>query len=82
MKVSVVPIGNSKGIRIPKAILQQCHIEEYVDIEVKNEHIVIKSSHEKIRKNWKQAFKKMHENNEDNLLINNIPDMEIEGWTW
>ena len=31
MKTTIIPIGNSKGIRIPKAIIEQCHIEKDVD---------------------------------------------------
>ena len=35
MKASIVPIGNSKGIRIPKILLQECCIGKEVDLEVK-----------------------------------------------
>ena len=62
MRVNVVAIGNSKGIRIPKVILQQCHIKEYVDLEVENEYIVIKPYHEKQRRNWEKAFEKNPDN--------------------
>lgn len=82
MKVDIVPIGNSKGIRIPKPILQQCHIRKYVDLEVKNEHIVIKSYYGKPRKNWEQYFKKMHKHKDDRLLIDDLLDLEIEDWSW
>ena len=34
MQLDVVKIGNSKGIRIPKAILKQCQIEDQVDLNV------------------------------------------------
>ena len=34
MKISIIRIGNSKGIRIPQAILQQCQIEDEVGLEV------------------------------------------------
>ncbi|MDP7421252.1 MAG: FliG C-terminal domain-containing protein [bacterium] len=34
MKISIIRIGNSKGIRIPQAILQQCQIEEEVDLDI------------------------------------------------
>ncbi|GAH76797.1 unnamed protein product, partial [marine sediment metagenome] len=41
MLINIVPIGNSKGIRIPKAILDQCDIENEVDLEVENGKIII-----------------------------------------
>jgi len=34
MMISVVKIGNSKGIRIPQAVLQQCQIDNEVELEV------------------------------------------------
>lgn len=34
MRISVIKIGNSKGIRIPQAILKQCLIDSEVDLEV------------------------------------------------
>ena len=82
MKVDVVPIGNSRGIRIPKPILQQCHIKKYVDLEVENEHIVIEAYHTKPRRNWEQAFEKMHQNKDDRLFIDDNLDIDTEKWTW
>ena len=42
MRVSVIQIGNSKGIRIPQSILKQCEIEDEVDLEVQGKSIVLK----------------------------------------
>jgi len=42
MQLDVVQIGNSKGIRIPKAILKQCQIEDQVDLEFKAERLSLK----------------------------------------
>ncbi len=42
MQVDVVRIGNSKGIRIPVALLKQCGIGQKVELEVKHNQIVIK----------------------------------------
>ena len=53
MKTSVVKIGNSRGIRLPQTILKQCHIEKEVDLQVKNDYILIKPLHlNKPRENW------------------------------
>jgi len=82
MKVSIVPIGNSKGIRIPKSVLQQCNIDKYADVEVKDEHIVVKPYKNKPRENWEKSFEKMHQNNDDQLIIDDNLDLEFEDWTW
>ena len=41
MKVPVVRIGNSRGIRIPKAILEQLEISDQVELEVENRQIIL-----------------------------------------
>ena len=61
MKAKVISIGNSKGIRIPMAILKQCNIENEVDLEVEKEKIVIKPVKTKPRDGWNDAFRLMRE---------------------
>jgi antitoxin MazE len=57
MKAKVVQIGNSKGIRIPKSVLDQCDFDEEVRIEVRNKKLIVYSE-KKPRKNWNADFKK------------------------
>jgi len=82
MKASIVPIGNSKGIRIPKTILEQCNIKKEVELEVKDNIIIIKSLKKEVRKDWEDAFKKMHDLKEDRLLIDDNIDLDMENWEW
>ncbi|MEQ8172968.1 MAG: AbrB/MazE/SpoVT family DNA-binding domain-containing protein, partial [Candidatus Eremiobacterota bacterium] len=67
MRATIVPIGNSKGIRIPKKILEECQIEKEVFLEVKNKSIIIKPVKTEPRKDWETSFKKMRELNDDRL---------------
>ncbi len=83
MKLSIVKIGNSKGIRLPKTILKQCQIESEVDLQLKNNIIIIKPIHStKTRANWENAFKRMHLKNDDKLLIKDTLDLNMEDWEW
>ena len=82
MKTSIVPIGNSKGIKIPKIILEQCHIKEKVIMEVEYDKIIIKPVKNKPRDNWEQSFKKMHENEDDQLIIEDKIDLAMDNWEW
>lgn len=41
MKVNIVQIGNSKGIRIPQSIIKQCGIEDEVDLEIEKGSLII-----------------------------------------
>ncbi len=82
MKSSIVPIGNSKGIRIPKAILKQCDIEKDIILEVIDNCIIIKSFKQEPRKDWEKSFKKMSARNDDQLLIDDSIDLDMDGWEW
>ena len=66
MKTSLVRIGNSRGIRIPKALLEQCHLRDEVELEVQDKHLVIRSP-TKPRSGWADAFRRMHEHRDDTL---------------
>ena len=82
MLVSVIPIGNSRGIRIPKSILQQLNIEESVELEVHDKELLLRPIKRKPRENWAEAFIKMHENGEDTLLINDLHEQDEFQWEW
>jgi len=82
MKVNIVSIGNSKGVRIPKSILEQCNFNNEAELEVENNKIVIKPLKKKIRQGWDKAFKAMHERKEDVLLLDDSLDIEMKNWDW
>jgi len=82
MKVNIVSIGNSKGIRIPKSILDQCKFNKEADLEVDNNKLIIKPVKRKIRDGWVSAFRLMHELQEDALLLDDSLDSEIKDWEW
>jgi antitoxin MazE len=82
MLVSIVKIGNSKGIRLPKAIIDQCSIDDKVDLEVKNNEIILKAIKKKPREGWNQKFKMMAENGDDKLSISDSIDIDMKNWEW
>jgi len=55
MQTPVISIGNSKGLRIPKAILKQCGIQGMVDLRVTDEGLII-SPVNKARAGWEEAM--------------------------
>jgi antitoxin MazE len=83
VKTKVIRIGNSRGIRIPKIILDQYQINDEVELETKEDCVIIKSPHT-ARDGWENAFKKMHENQDDVLLMNDEIKNEFdeEEWEW
>jgi antitoxin MazE len=69
MLVSVIPIGNSRGIRIPKHIITELNIEDKVEMEVQDNEIVIRRIGKRSRQGWDELFSEMHKRSEDELLI-------------
>jgi antitoxin MazE len=81
MFVSVIPIGNSKGIRIPKNIINELKFEDQVDLEVRNNEIIIRRVEKTPRQGWVDSFSKMHKASDDASLIPDTLDEAFE-WEW
>ena len=85
MITKVIKIGNSRGIRIPKHIIEQKGLNDEVELEVKNDSIIIKPV-KKIRANWDLSFGLMSEKEDDILLdeesILQQNSWDNEEWVW
>ena len=80
MEISVIKIGNSKGIRFSKTIIERYNIRDTVDLILDEGQIIIKPL-SKPRKGWEEAFKEMHINGDDNLIMPDIfEDENPEEW--
>lgn len=80
MEVSIVKIGNSKGIRFSKTIMDKYNFRDTVDLILEKGQIIIKPLSQP-RKGWEEAFKQMSENDDDRLLFNDVFDDEnLEEW--
>lgn len=86
MKVKIVKIGNSKGIRIPKVLLRQTGIDDEVNLEVEDDQIILRPSIKSVRKGWSRSFRKMAELEDDNLMdeenLSNQTTFEDDEWEW
>jgi antitoxin MazE len=86
MKVKVVKIGNSKGIRIPKVLLRQTGIDEEVNLEVKENQIILEPIKHPVRSGWNSAFAKIAEIGDDKLLdeqsLVNQSSFDESDWEW
>lgn len=71
MQISIVQIGNSKGIRLAKSILEQYKIEDKVELILKEEYLILKPI-PKARDGWDEAFQLMNQNGDDKLLIDDF----------
>ena len=84
MRASIVRIGNSHGIRIPKVVLEQTQLSGEVELEVEDQKIVI-SHVRKSREGWERQFKLMAEKGDDKLLdvgLVGLSSWDEEEWEW
>ncbi|MCW0484863.1 AbrB/MazE/SpoVT family DNA-binding domain-containing protein [Gaoshiqia sediminis] len=80
MEVSIVQIGNSKGIRFSKTIIEKYNLRDKVDLILEKGQIIIKPLNTP-RNGWDEAFKEMSEKGDDRLLFNDVFDDEnLEEW--
>ena len=81
MDIALIQIGNSKGIRLSKTILEKYQITDTLELILEKGYIILKPK-SKPREGWDVKFKAMHENGEDKLLIDDVfNDENLEEWT-
>ena len=83
MKARIVRIGNSKGIRIPKALLEQSRLGVEVELEVRGNQILIRPA-SRPRQEWAEAFRSMAGQADDQLLdLGLTPSRwDEDEWQW
>jgi antitoxin MazE len=84
MKTRIVAVGNSQGIRIPKALLEQTGLSGEVEISAEDGTLVIRPV-KKPRDGWATAFQEMARRGDDALLDEGAPGLSEwdEGeWEW
>src|SRR5258708_21163908 len=82
MITDVVQLGNSRGIRIPKAVLEQAGLENQVELEVRGSQVVIRALRHP-RANWDAAFAAMAARGDGALLDPPRPTKWDESqWQW
>ena len=82
MKTKIIRIGNSRGVRIPKPLLEQAGLEDQVILRVVENGIVIESA-DKPRDNWAEAARILCDRAEDGLLDEFVlTDFDESEWVW
>ena len=81
METAIIKIGNSKGLRLSKTILEKYNIKDKVELILEMGQIILKPI-EVPRKNWETAFKKMNVEKDDYLLLHDVfNDENFEEWS-
>lgn len=81
-KTKIVKIGNSQGVRIPKALLEQANLGEDVELEVRGDKLIVKPASSP-RAGWDKALAEMAQESEDEPLLTEFEnDWDEDEWEW
>ena len=82
LQVAIRAIGNSKGVVIPKIILEQSGIQEIVEMSVDGEKIVLSKPKNIVRERWAQDAQILAKAGEDKLALGDFVNEEDGDWVW
>ena len=82
LKVTIRSIGNSKGVVIPKIILEQSGIQEIVDMSVDGEKIILSKPKNLVREHWAQDAQSLAKLGDDKLALGDFANEEDGDWVW
>ncbi len=82
VKIELVRIGNSRGIRIPKPVIEQCGFGDTVELRVEHDRLIV-SPDSLPRQGWEKAFQTACPPAIDELLLDCIPsEFDRDEWQW
>lgn len=82
MRARLVQIGNSRGVRLPKPLLQEAGLTDEVEIRVRKGAIVIERVGHP-RAGWEEAARQLRERHDDRLLDGPVgTKFDDEEWQW
>jgi antitoxin MazE len=82
VRTQIIKIGNSRGIRIPKLLIDQTGLDSEVEIAVERGQLVIRPMRQP-RGDWEARFREMSAQDDDALLDAPIPTQwDNEEWEW
>lgn len=82
MKAKLIRVGNSKGIRIPKSLIEEFNFKDDVELDIQPEGLLIRAT-QKPRNGWGKAFQLMAQTKDDRMLDREISTLwDQKDWEW
>lgn len=86
MTARLIQIGNSKGVRLPKNVIEKYNLVDELEIIESDEGIMIKPVTTKVREGWEEKFKSANASSatdDDFSDFISVPDeFDSPEWTW
>ena len=81
-RTRIVQIGNSKGIRVPKMLLEHAQLPDEVELQAEQGRLIVRAARG-ARAGWAEAAKRMRARGEDQLLdAPTSSDFDDKEWQW
>lgn len=81
-KTRIVQIGNSRGIRVPKVLLDQADLPEEVELRAEPGRLVVSAATQP-RAGWAAKARSMRQRGDDVLLDEATPTrFDATDWRW
>ncbi len=82
MKSRLIRIGNSRGVRLPKPLIEEAGLQEEIEIEVREGTVVI-TPLSLPRDGWAEAARLLREREEDHLRDEpTATQFDRKEWRW
>ncbi len=87
MKTKLIQIGNSRGVRIPKALIEQAGLNGAIEMEARDGEIVLRARHHP-RAGWDEAMRKAVQKHGNELSQEDLDwlgfsnEFDEKEWTW
>lgn len=65
MQAKLISIGNSKGLRLPKPLVEKYHLGADLDLEERDDGILIRSGVPEEKLTWDQTYRDMAKSDEN-----------------
>ena len=81
-KTRIVQIGNSKGIRVPKVLLEHAQLPDDIELQAETGRLIVSAARGP-RAGWAEAAKAMHARGDDHLLdATTSSQFDEKDWRW
>ncbi len=82
--IKLIPIGNSKGVRIPKTLIQKYGLNHSLLLEETDKGLLLRKKEDDSKLSWEKTYKAMAAEKEewedfDVTLLDGLEDEDFEG---
>lgn len=82
LHLQIRQIGNSRGVVIPKAILEQVGFDDQADLVIEGDRLVLSKPKKNPREGWAEDSKGIAEAGEDGLVLGDFMNDADKDWVW